>query len=179
MAKPYTTSQSVVLIQNCASSAFFPFVFIFLSKMRQPERKIRFNAPCSIFSLLSLYMSNVSLTDEEGNELRFAQQPYAKFNIVSIQDVKGYLYVGFGSYDSVHPHLAFAKGMMGRGTPVSAGTPVEVESAEVYRALLPILYFDSALGLNEDELIRSLSGIVAHHENPAGCGCIPSGRACF
>ncbi len=124
-------------------------------------------------------MSNVSLTDEEGNELRFAQQPYAKFNIVSIQDVKGYLYVGFGSYDSVHPHLAFTKGMMGRGTPVSAGTPVEVESAEVYRALLPILYFDSALGLNEDELIRSLSGIVAHHENPAGCGCIPSGRACF
>ena len=32
---------------------------------------------------------------------------------------------------------------------------------------------------NEDELIRSLSGIVAHHENPAGCGCIPSSRACF
>ncbi len=33
-----------------------PFVFNLLSKMRQPERKIRFNAPCSIFSLLSLYL---------------------------------------------------------------------------------------------------------------------------
>ncbi len=114
------------------------------------------------------YMSNVSLMDEEGNELRFAQQPYAKFDTVSIQDVNGYLYVGFGTYDSEHPHLAFSKGIMGRGVPVSAGTPVEVESAAAYRELLPILYFDSALGLNEDELIQSLSRIVAHQENPGG-----------
>ena len=43
--------------------------------MRQPERKIRFNAPCSIFSLLSLYTIAVGLARRTYAAIEFDFHP--------------------------------------------------------------------------------------------------------
>ena len=114
------------------------------------------------------YISNIPLADAEGNELRFAIQPYISFDRTTIQGVPGYLYAGTGSYDAIHPHIAFSRDSLGGEVNVSKGTRVKTKTAEMYRRFLPILYFQSALGQTDEAFVRSLNKMVKCHKNTGG-----------
>lgn len=113
-------------------------------------------------------LSNVRMVDETGYELKFAQQKYAKFDGTTICGIPGYLYIGTGRYDADHPHLAFSREYMGKRELALAGTPVETESAEVYKTYTPLLFFDSTLNLPDDAFVEALQKILEHQENQGG-----------
>ena len=115
------------------------------------------------------FMVNVRLVDGEGKDLLFATQRYAKFDGVTIDGIPGYLYVGTGNYDKTHPHLTFARENYGVQQTVPAGTPVETETAVAYRRYVPVLYFESTLGEEDEAFVQALERMLQRHENPGGC----------
>ncbi|MBR3743071.1 MAG: hypothetical protein IKN04_21880 [Clostridia bacterium] len=114
------------------------------------------------------YMSNVRLMDEDGHELHFAEQKFAKFDRTVIGGVQGYLYIGTGSYDKTHPMLAYAREFQGQSITLPKGSKVETESAAAYRQYLPILFFQTTLGQTEETFIQALTSILNFHQNPGG-----------
>lgn len=104
----------------------------------------------------------VRLVDDEaranGGELRFAKQKDVSFGQVWIDDIEGTLVTTDDWYDSNHPRFAFVRDEEGSSKGVSAGTEVEIESADKYIGEVPIFFF-------EDDSGRSIDGFVSDVED--------------
>jgi hypothetical protein len=105
---------------------------------------------------------DLTLEDEAGNTLRFAEQSNAKFGEARIGGVAGNLYAG-EPYDSSHFHLAFERSAGGKETAVPAGTPVETEGANKYRSYCPILFFSEYDDVAADVFIGFVQDVIARY----------------
>lgn len=105
-------------------------------------------------------MVNVTLADEEGNVLHFADQKYAKFGTTTIDDVEGSLYTGTESYDDLHSMLAFRRKTAGEEYVIPAGEEVETQGAEVYRKYYPVLFFSEQEGVSASKFVSCMQEIT-------------------
>ncbi len=103
--------------------------------------------------------ADVSLSDDAGNELSFAEQEEDLFGETNIGGVKGKLVMGDSeddkdkAGDKDRGKLAFARDDAGEETTIAAGTSVETESAVKYKECLPVLYFDEPMSGDDLDLI--------------------------
>ena len=115
-------------------------------------------------------MVNVTLADEEGNVLHFADQKYAKFGTTTIDDVEGSLYTGTESYDDLHSMLAFRRKTAGEEYVIPAGEEVETQGAEVYRKYYPVLFFSDRPIQKEKPQCRDLCDGTGVGMGPCSAG---------
>lgn len=104
---------------------------------------------------------NLTLMDDAGNLLYFAEQKYAKFGETTISGVVGKLYDGFGSFDRWHLKLSFARDQAGLSVVAPAGTPVYTAGATRYRAYQPVLFFTETAEVDAQTFVDSVRQILS------------------
>lgn len=103
---------------------------------------------------------NILLKDINGHMLLFAVQPYAVFGTVTIDGIKGNFYSGYGSYDELHPRIAFEREESGDSYTIPAGTEIEIDEVDKYIDYYPILYFSENDNIEVGEFIECMQEII-------------------
>lgn len=104
---------------------------------------------------------NIMLVDNEGHTLLFAGQEHAYFGSITIDGIDGRFYAGDGSYDDVHPVIAFARNENGDGYVIPAGTEIEIGTAGMFRMYYPILFFSEMEDIEVSEFIECMREIIS------------------
>ena len=106
---------------------------------------------------------NITLTDENGNVMHFAEQKYAGFGKTTIDGVEGNLYTGTESYDNLHSMLAFRRRASGKQYVIPAGEEVETASAKSYTEYYPVMFFSEQEGVSASEFVRCMQEITERY----------------
>ena len=83
----------------------------------------------------------VDFTDDSGDYLLAATQPFCHFGLVTIGEVEGHIYHTGDKKDEVHYQTAFRPDTPGEEAFFAAGTPVRLESQDAYVEDVAIYFF--------------------------------------
>lgn len=106
---------------------------------------------------------NITLADEKGNVMHFAEQKYAGFGRVTIDGIEGNFYTGTESYDNLHSMLAFRRRTAGKEYVIPAGEEVETVGAKTYIEYYPVMFFSEQEGVSASEFVRCMQEITERY----------------